>query len=66
MPENPDLKQWRKTRGLLQSDLAALLPVNLNTVQNWESVARASPPPPFLWRALRDLDRELKIIKVKK
>lgn len=31
------LKQWRRARGLSQSQAAPLLGVPLNTLQNWES-----------------------------
>lgn len=52
-----DLRAFRTEHRLSQSGLARLLPVSLDTLQNWE-IARAKPPP-YLDRALRDLDREL-------
>lgn len=59
MPENPDLKQWRKKRALSQSRLAELLQMNVRTLQDWEG-GRFNPPP-FFWRALESLDLELGI-----
>lgn len=59
MPTNPNLKQWRTARSLSQAQLAELLPVKLRTLEEWEAARGKGQPPPYLWRALRDLDREL-------
>jgi transcriptional regulator with XRE-family HTH domain len=53
-----ELKQWRKVRGLTQLKMAHLLPVNIDTLQNLEQ-GRSKKIPPYLPRALRDLEREL-------
>jgi DNA-binding transcriptional regulator YiaG len=59
-----DVKAWREERHLSQSDLARLLPVNLKTLQNWELMQHGrGQPPPYINRALNDLDRELKQLK---
>ncbi len=52
------IANFRKTFALSQSALARLLPVNLRTLQDWES-GRGNPPA-FIARALKDLARELK------
>ncbi len=55
-----EIKNWREARGLTQEELAARLPVNLRTLQEWEATRGKGNPPAFLERALCDLDRELK------
>lgn len=56
--DGQDIKEWREKHGLSQSQLAELLPVNLRTLQDWE-YGRGKRAP-YLERALRDLDHELK------
>ena len=51
-----ELKARRESLGLSQAALARLLPVSLDTLQNWEQGVRR--PPTILDRALRDLERE--------
>lgn len=60
------VKAWREARGLSQAELARLLPVNLRTLQDWEATRGKGHPPPFIERALNDLDRELKAGKKSK
>jgi transcriptional regulator with XRE-family HTH domain len=55
-----ELKTKREKLGLSQSEFAELLPVNLRTLQDWESDRRPSLPPPYFYRALRDLEVEVK------
>jgi len=55
-----NLAQWRESHGLTQAALAELLPVPLRTLQEWEANRGKGKPAPYLWRALRDLERELK------
>lgn len=57
--EIADLKAFRKKHGLTQARLAELLPVNLRTLQEWESEREKGQPPPYLWRALAHLENEL-------
>lgn len=52
-------KAFRKKHGLTQARLAELLPVNLRTLQEWESERKKGQPMPFLWRALAHLESEL-------
>ena len=52
-----EIKAWRDEHGLSQSQLARLLPVNIDTLQNWEIGRRE--PPAYLPRALADVEREL-------
>ena len=63
MPENPDVKQWLAAHGLTQAELAARLPVKLETVSAW--VRNRNNPPAYLWRALEHLALELQPIKKK-
>jgi DNA-binding transcriptional regulator YiaG len=51
---------FRERFKLSQSELAALLPVNVRTLQEWESERGRERVPPFLARALRDLAQQLK------
>jgi DNA-binding transcriptional regulator YiaG len=55
-----DTKEFRARHGLSQAELARLLPVNLRTLQDWESMRSKGKSPEYLFRALRDLERELK------
>jgi DNA-binding XRE family transcriptional regulator len=50
-----DLRSWRRTRYLTQSQLGELLGVNKMTVYRWES--GQSDIPPFLDLALERLDQ---------
>lgn len=52
--------EFRTKHNLSQTELARLLPVNVRTLQDWESTRGRDRVPPFLPRALRDLERELK------
>lgn len=52
-----EIKAWRERFGLSQAKAAELLPTQLRTWQRWE--AGDTEPPPYLLRALRDLEREL-------
>lgn len=53
-----DLRVFRARHRLSQRELAeALDDISSQTVQAWErGVAK---PPPYFWRALRDLEREM-------
>jgi len=51
-----ELKARRERLGLSQAGLARLLPVSVDTLQNWEQGLRKIPS--ILDRALRDLERE--------
>lgn len=52
------LPKFRKRLGLSQTQLAERLPVKVDTLQNWE-IGRTRPPS-YLYRALRDLEGELR------
>src|SRR5580765_7462121 len=52
-----ELRAWRKAHRLSQGKLGELLGVTWVTVQRWET--GVYKPPPFLHRALRDVEREL-------
>lgn len=54
-----DLKTFRAKHDLTQARLAELLPVNLRTLQEWESEREKGQPPSYLWRALAHLEAEL-------
>ena len=54
-----DLVAWRESYGLSQAKAAKLLPVATRTWERWEYGQRS--PPPFLFRALRDIERELAV-----
>lgn len=51
-----ELKARRAALGLSQSELAALLPINLRTYQAWE--AGRYDPPSLLHRALKSIEQE--------
>lgn len=53
-----EIKQWRAERKLSQSQLAALLPVSVKTLQNWEQGRDKAPD--YLQRALSDVERALR------
>jgi transcriptional regulator with XRE-family HTH domain len=55
--EQITVRDWRSARGVTQEQLAALLGVTRVTIWRWETQPRTCPP--YLWRALRDLDRDL-------
>lgn len=58
VPMTPDeLKRWRELRGLSQAALAARLELSMHAIRKYEQGQRRVPA--FLWRALRDLEREL-------
>ncbi len=53
-----ELIAFRKLRlGMTQAQLAARLPCPKRTLENWEQGSRE--PPPYLWRALESVEREL-------
>jgi DNA-binding transcriptional regulator YiaG len=52
-----DLRRFRRKLGLSQKSLAELLTVDEMTVWKWEKGTHT--PPPFLWRALRDIERDM-------
>lgn len=57
-----DIKDFRARHKLTQPALAKHLNVTVDTVKAWESTegsARHNKPVGYLWRALRDLEREL-------
>lgn len=51
------IKSFREKHKLNQSALADLLEMNVRTLQDWEQ--ERFEPPSFLFRALRDLERDL-------
>ena len=53
-----EIAEWRHKHKLSQTELAAALPMNVRTLQDWEH-GRGTPPA-YLMRALRDLARELR------
>lgn len=58
-----ELRGWRNARGLSVPQAARLLDTRLShrTWEHWEAGGKAHrAPPPYLWRALRDLERELR------
>ena len=55
--ESSELTTWRERLGLTREDLAQALKTTYTTVYRWETGDRAIPP--FLERAIRDLEREL-------
>ena len=65
-PPSPiEMRQIRRRLNLSLQDLAAALGVSKDTVWRWErplSSPHHADPPPFLRRALRDLERELRAI----
>ena len=52
-----DIRAWRESVGLSVPEAARLLPTTERTWRRWEAAERE--PPPFLLRALRDLERDL-------
>lgn len=62
LPTTPEaaataLSTWRMLHGLSQQALANELGVAWNTVHRWEAGTRAIPP--FLYLALREIERQL-------
>lgn len=53
----PALRAWRQLHGLTLAELGAALGVTWVSVQRWESGTHAVPP--FLFLALRELERQL-------
>lgn len=51
-----DLHQSMQRLGMTEAQLAAALGVTRSAVYRWLSGERGVPP--YLWRALRDLERE--------
>jgi DNA-binding transcriptional regulator YiaG len=56
-----DLRAWRESVGLSVLEAARLLPTQERTWRRWEAAERE--PPPFLLRALRDVERELASVR---
>lgn len=53
-----ELKDWRTRHdSMTQAELARRLEVSLGTIRKYEQGERRIPA--FMWRALRDLEREL-------
>ena len=52
-----EIRDWRERMKLTQQEAAERLGVTLRAWQHWEGAERT--PPPYLFRALRDLEREL-------
>lgn len=55
------LRAARERLGLTQRQLAEALPAHPNTVARWER--GEIPPPPLLYRAMRDLEREYRHLR---
>lgn len=56
-----EITAFRKRLGLTQARLAELLPYPQRSVENWEQRGKGyRKPPAYLYRALRDLERELR------
>jgi transcriptional regulator with XRE-family HTH domain len=53
-----ELKEWRESQGMTQSELAVALSVDVMTVSRWEREARAVPP--YLSLALETIERQRK------
>lgn len=51
------LRAWRKERHITQTELAESLQVHSRTIAAWEATRQAIPP--YLERALRDIEREM-------
>lgn len=54
-----EIKSFRDAHGLTQEQLSRLLPVNIRTLQDWESGRGHSKPPEYLARALAHVAQEL-------
>ncbi len=52
-----EFNAWVRRLGLSEKDLAARLETTQPTINRWTTGQRK--PPPFLWRALEHLEREL-------
>lgn len=62
MPATPEiaraeLREWRLEHGLSQGDLGEMLGVTWLAVQRWEAGTYRCPP--YLFLALRELERQL-------
>jgi len=55
---NDEIKAYRARLGLSRAELSRRLPVPYRTLEDWENGASGSTP--YLWRALRDLEAEIK------
>ena len=53
-----NIAKFRNKHKLSQADLAELLEMSKRTLQKWEQ--GAGEPPVFFFRALRDVERELR------
>lgn len=63
-PTPSEVLHWRKNQNLTQQQMADLLGVSVRAIQSWETPMNQTAhrdPPPYLHRALRDLERELSI-----
>jgi DNA-binding XRE family transcriptional regulator len=56
-PTRAELREWRLLHGLTQAALASALGISWSTVIRWETGVQK--PPPFLFLALRELERQL-------
>ena len=51
-----ELRSWRRAHGYTQAQLAAALGIHVHVYTRWEATTVTHrQPPPYLWRALRDL-----------
>lgn len=53
-----ELHDWRREHKLTQAALAKHLEISLGRIRKYEQGDR--PIPPYFWRVLRDLERDLK------
>lgn len=58
MPPRFDTRSFRKRHGLTQEQLAARIPVDVRTVQKWESETQIVDPSPLARRRLLELEVE--------
>ena len=56
-PTPEALREWRDRMRLSQAEAATRLGISQRAWQMWEAGERT--PPPYLFRALRDVEREL-------
>jgi transcriptional regulator with XRE-family HTH domain len=55
--DGPSLRVWRQTHGLTLAQLGGALGVTWLSVQRWETGTHAVPP--YLFLALREIERQL-------